>query len=61
VDNSHNNYVRHNKEITEGNLGASLEYVQQCMEGVIWFGLVWFYGLTPLPTIFQLYRGGQLY
>ena len=45
MDNTHNNYVRPNKEITEGNLGASLEYVQQCMVWVIWFGLVlvqWF-------------------
>jgi len=31
--------------------------------GFDWLGLVWFDGvyLTPLSTIFQLYRGGQFY
>ena len=31
VDNAHNNFDIPNKEITEGHLRSSLEYVQQCI------------------------------
>ena len=60
VDNTHNNYVRTDKEITERKLDYTIEYVQQCIQGVNWFGLV-LWCLRPLPTIFQLYRGCQFY